>query len=329
MRDLPAPSISHPTRAPWLERILLVGGTAALACYAAATIDSAVTQRLARQSLTVARLSGERVASASAVAPDIRPAIVAVPRGDPVAALTIPRVALSASVLQGSDTRTLRRGPGHLERTALPGQPGNVVIAGHRDSFFRPLQHVRVGDDIFLDSPAGRFHYRVTTLDIVDPHDRGVTAPTPEAALTLFTCYPFWVLGNAPQRFVVRATPVADGLLPERPDEPHPREQFRAFAGAQAEGRPRAAAPVRSDEQLLRRAVERYLHAYNFRLQHREHASSSLLPGSPRCAVTIGDDAATASCVTTTSAGLTDARTFSLERTPHGWAIRAIVVTDD
>ena len=94
-----------------------------------------------------------------------------VPRRDPmvrkgsaIAALSIPRVHLSSVVLHGSDSQTLRRGPGHLENTALPGESGNVVIAGHRDSFFRPLRNIELGDDIFLDMPGGRFHYHVTSL---------------------------------------------------------------------------------------------------------------------------------------------------------------------
>ncbi|MBI4266611.1 MAG: class D sortase [Acidobacteria bacterium] len=121
---------------------------------------------------------------------------------------------LSAVVLHGSDAQTLRRAPGHLENTALPGESGNVVIAGHRDSFFWPLRNVQLGDDIFLETADRRFHYRVTSVRVVSPRDVHVLAPTDTPMLTLITCYPFWVFGNAPDRFVVRAAAVqGSGLL--------------------------------------------------------------------------------------------------------------------
>jgi sortase A len=80
-----------------------------------------------------------------------------------------------------------------------------VVIAGHRDTFFRPLRHVKAGDEIVVDTPQARFQYRVTSLHIVHPQDVSVLEPTGDPVLTLITCYPFWVLGPAPDRFVVRA----------------------------------------------------------------------------------------------------------------------------
>src|SRR5436190_2141960 len=83
--------------------------------------------------------------------------------------------------------------------------PGRVAIAGHRDSFFRPLQDVHVGDDIMLDTPEERVHYRVTFTRVVNSYDVGVIAPTQDSSLTLVTCYPFWFIGQAPDRFVVRA----------------------------------------------------------------------------------------------------------------------------
>jgi LPXTG-site transpeptidase (sortase) family protein len=92
----------------------------------------------------------------------------------------------------------------------VPGEGGNAVFAGHRDSFFRPLRHVRVGDDVFVDTSDGRFHYRVASTHVVGPRDLSVVAPTDEEVLTLITCYPFWLIGNAPDRFVVRATRVVE-----------------------------------------------------------------------------------------------------------------------
>lgn len=130
--------------------------------------------------------------------------------GTPLADLSIPRLHLSAVVLQGSDDDTLRVGLGHIEHTALPGEAGNVAIAGHRDTFFRPLRNVQVGDDIFLDTPEERLHYLVSSLRVVGPNEVSVLEPTDDPTLTLVTCYPFWLLGHAPDRFVVRATRVAD-----------------------------------------------------------------------------------------------------------------------
>ena len=131
-------------------------------------------------------------------------------RGAPLADLSIPRLGLAAVVLRGTDARTLRLGLGHVEHTALPGQAGNVAIAGHRDTFFRPLRQVRVGDDIFLTMPSSRLHYQVSSVSVVTADAINVLAPTARPTLTLITCYPFWVLGNAPDRFVVRATRVVE-----------------------------------------------------------------------------------------------------------------------
>jgi sortase A len=123
----------------------------------------------------------------------------------PVARLQIPRIQLSAMVVAGDDDRALRVGPGHVVGTAWPGQPGNVAIAGHRDTFFRPLRRIRVGDDIVLVTKRGPFHYRVSSLRIVAPGDVSVLDSTRDPALTLITCYPFSMIGPAPRRFVVRA----------------------------------------------------------------------------------------------------------------------------
>jgi sortase A len=128
--------------------------------------------------------------------------------GDPLAELTIPRLGVSAVVLQGTDDRTLRRGIGHIETTPLPGAPGNIGIAGHRDSFFRSLRNIQVGDDIQLDMPDARVRYRVSWFRIVHPDEVGVIDPTEDDVLTLVTCYPFWFVGSAPDRFVVRASRV-------------------------------------------------------------------------------------------------------------------------
>jgi len=140
--------------------------------------------------------------------------VITVARGTPLAQLQIPRIGLSAVVLEGDDDRTLRLGPGHIAGTAMPGRTGNIAIAGHRDTFFRPLHRIRVGDEITLVAPNGRFRYRVSSLRVVSPDDVSVLDPTVPSLLTLVTCYPFWMLGHAPDRFIVRASLI--GATPHR-----------------------------------------------------------------------------------------------------------------
>ena len=119
--------------------------------------------------------------------------------------LDVPRLALSIVAVEGDDQRTLRIAAGHLPDTPLPWQDGNASFAGHRDTFFRALRGVRVGDDISVATTHGAFSYRVTRMLIVNPGDLSVLQPHDGTALTLITCYPFAYLGNAPQRFVVQA----------------------------------------------------------------------------------------------------------------------------
>jgi sortase A len=129
----------------------------------------------------------------------------ALPEGELLGRIEVPRVHVSALVLEGVDPLTLRRGVGHIPGTALPRQPGNVGLAGHRDKFFRGLKDVRRGDVITLTTPDGTFHYHVDWTRIVEPHDTAVLDPSPQPSLTLVTCYPFYYIGSAPDRFIVRA----------------------------------------------------------------------------------------------------------------------------
>jgi sortase A len=117
----------------------------------------------------------------------------------------IPRLELTAMVMEGTAHTTLRRAVGHIAGTALPGQTGNVGISGHRDTFFRPLRKIRLGDTIALSTRNGAFHYRVVSTKIVRPSDVSVLAPGEGEAVTLVTCYPFYFVGSAPFRFIVRA----------------------------------------------------------------------------------------------------------------------------
>jgi sortase A len=138
------------------------------------------------------------------------------PTGDPLAVLRIPKLRLEVAVLPGTDDRTLDRAVGHIEDTAAPGADGNSGIAGHRDSFFRGLKDIAAGDAIELDTLQGTEVYRVERTWIVTPDDVAVLDPTPTRSLTLVTCYPFYFVGSAPERFIVRAVRVDDAGLQGR-----------------------------------------------------------------------------------------------------------------
>jgi sortase A len=125
--------------------------------------------------------------------------------GGPIGEIQIPRLGLTAMVIQGDSAAILRRAVGHLAYTALPGQSGNVVLAGHRDTFFRPLQWVHPGDAITLKTRGGDFEYLVESTAVVPPSDIRVLQATGGQTLTLITCFPFSYLGRAPDRFIVRA----------------------------------------------------------------------------------------------------------------------------
>lgn len=129
-----------------------------------------------------------------------------------IAVLRIPGVGLEVPVFLGTTEYVLRRGAGLVEGTAFPGSTGNVGIAAHRDSHFRSLKDVAVGDLIELGTPNQVLVYRITELQVVNPRDIHVLDDTGEAVLTLVTCYPFNFIGSAPQRYIVRAV-VASVLI--------------------------------------------------------------------------------------------------------------------
>jgi sortase A len=142
------------------------------------------------------------------------------PPGSAFGKLAIPRLGLSVVVAGGTDKRTLRRAVGHIPGTALPGEAGNVGLAGHRDRYFRPLKDVRRDDEITLTTPEGTFRYRVEWTEVVESSAVHVLDDTAAPALTLVTCYPFYYVGPAPKRFIVRARqtghepPAAAGAAP-------------------------------------------------------------------------------------------------------------------
>ena len=122
-----------------------------------------------------------------------------------LAKLDIPKAGISAMVMEGTDDATLRVAVGHIQGTALPGQAGNVGLAGHRDSFFRGLRNIGVDDEITLTTREGVLHYTVESVRIAPPDDVSALRNTPYPALTLVTCYPFYYVGPAPRRWIVKA----------------------------------------------------------------------------------------------------------------------------
>lgn len=128
--------------------------------------------------------------------------------GQTIGRIEVPRLELSAMVREGEDARTLSTAVGHIPGTPLPGEEGNVVLAGHRDTFFRGLRHIRKDDIIYVRTYDGDHQYVVESTKVVKPTYVEAMAPTPEPALTLVTCYPFSYIGRAPKRYIVRARAV-------------------------------------------------------------------------------------------------------------------------
>jgi sortase A len=124
----------------------------------------------------------------------------------PPGVLEIPSLKLTVPIFAGTSDLTLNRGVGWIEGTAMPGEDGNVGLAGHRDGYFRGLKNLKLGDTIEVQSVGRTVRYRVSSLEIVEPTDVSVLDPTDEPSITLVTCYPFYYVGSAPQRYIVRGT---------------------------------------------------------------------------------------------------------------------------
>jgi LPXTG-site transpeptidase (sortase) family protein len=136
-------------------------------------------------------------------------------RGEILGILQVPRLGLAVPIVEGSDDDSLDSGAGHIPRTAFPGHHGNAGIAAHRDTCFRPLRFIRNSDHIVVTTPEGSYDYVVTGSEIVPPSDGKVLHRTPARSLTLVTCYPFFYVGSAPQRFIVHAQEAASADRPE------------------------------------------------------------------------------------------------------------------
>jgi sortase A len=194
----------------WIERSLLVIGMACLGTYAFVTLDARRFQAEKRTEFEVGETTaGSPAATASGtlsapLASD-RPPNESVATGTMLGMLSVPRLGLSTPVVHGDDDATLGNAVGHLPDTPLPWEPGNSAVAAHRDTLFRPLKDIAVGDEIRFRTLQGEFLYRVTRTVIVNPDELWVLDTGPRDMLTLITCHPFYYVGHAPHRFIVQA----------------------------------------------------------------------------------------------------------------------------
>ena len=190
----------------WIERGLLGLGVACSVWWGVVSIQAPRYQYDQRAALDRLRAAAPAVVNDSVV----------LRSGSLIGSLDIPRLRLSAMIAEGDDDATLNMAIGHLSDTPLPWHEGNSALAGHRDTFFRPLQHIRVGDELRVSTIRGDFRYQVRETMVVGPDDVWVLDPTDRPTLTLITCYPFNYVGKAPRRFIVRAERTGTSLQPSK-----------------------------------------------------------------------------------------------------------------
>lgn len=183
-----------------LRRVLMALGIAAVAYAGGALAYGAMSQRCASwkfdQDVAVPGIEQATATDQSRV--DVR-------EGDRVGRLEIPRLGLSVMIFQGIEESALVAGAGHVPGTPPPGGDGNVVIAAHRDTFFRKLSGILAGDHVRVVTARGTYDYVVESSETVDPEDTQVMESRDRNELTLITCYPFYFVGSAPRRFIVHA----------------------------------------------------------------------------------------------------------------------------
>jgi sortase A len=199
-----------------LEVFLLVVGTVLMATYLAVRVDGAVGSRLALMAFQIqAGTTAKQNPQGGSLPVDFSlwsrnritayKNVIGAQFAAPLAILSVPRLQSEVPVFDGVDEIALNRGAGRIPGTARVGTPGNLGIAAHRDGFFRVLKDIKVGDAVELRLPDGEKNYAVTSTEIVSPEDVSVLAPRSRPAVTLVTCYPFYFVGDAPQRFIVHA----------------------------------------------------------------------------------------------------------------------------
>jgi sortase A len=194
----------------WCQYAFLALGLLALGYCAKSLTRSWLYQRWARQQIRKMPYTATSSTGFAAKQPK-KTSSSGLSEMSPIARLEIPRVHISAMVAEGTSSRVLSRAIGHATGTALPGQPGNVTLAAHRDTFFRYLSDVRWGDMIELKVQGYEYRYQVRFTAVVGPKETWVLKPTGKETLTLLTCYPFHFIGPAPDRFIIRARRIQAG----------------------------------------------------------------------------------------------------------------------
>jgi sortase A len=203
-----------------IEKLLFAAGALLLGVYLAAMLHSVILSRIALWRFQVAHKANASPVTGvlAATNENVDTSLWAGKRIEaykesliskldaPLGVLRVPKLNLVAPVFEGTDDLTLNRGVGRIAGTARVGESGNVGVAGHRDGFFRPLKDIRVGDSIELLIENKTIGYVVRSIEIVSPQDTQVLKASDEPQLTLVTCYPFYFIGNAPQRYIVHAS---------------------------------------------------------------------------------------------------------------------------
>jgi sortase A len=196
----------------WTQRTLFAAAFAMLTYCGLVLTDAWIFQRRAANELVRHQLQQDEEAAlltaSYAPPPASTDSVVAIEPDGLIGRIEIARLDLSVIVVEGIGAKALRRAVGHIPRTGMPGQHGNVGIAGHRDTFFRPLRDIVPDDIITLTTLSGVYRYRVVSTRVVAPTEVSVLDPSEDEVLTLVTCYPFYFVGAAPDRFIVRAARV-------------------------------------------------------------------------------------------------------------------------
>jgi sortase A len=195
----------------WAQYVLLLAGSSALGYCAITAIEASRYQDWAREQMQKASVElAERSTTRSSVFMSQSAPLRLVSGMALVGRIDVSRVHISVMVAEGTRPGVLRVAVGHIRGTALPGQTGNVVLAAHRDTFFRRLGELKSGDLIGITVPGRQYLYSVRFTDVVDPNETWVLEPSTDQLLTLVTCYPFYYTGPAPKRFIVRARRLDD-----------------------------------------------------------------------------------------------------------------------
>jgi sortase A len=194
----------------WARRLFSTAAILLLGYCVFVVVDAWVFQK--RESGILQRMlkDNRQAVTNSPFRPATTPGPLAIAVNGLIGRMEIPRLGLSVVVMEGDQPTTLRRAVGHIPGTPLPGQTGNVVLTGHRDTFFRPLRNIRRNDVIVVTTLQGEYRYRVVSTKVVDSLDVAVLDPSGNEILTLVTCYPFYYVGSAPDRFIVRAERVGN-----------------------------------------------------------------------------------------------------------------------